>query len=131
MHEQSPAPAPVSPEVEAQARALRGRGTPLPDGLRASLERGSGRLLGHVRVHDDDLGNALAAAVEARAVTVGGDIALAAGEAGSAPGVLEHELAHAIQQTGTPAQGPLVVTSPGDAVEQDAVALLPKGPDAG
>ena len=117
--------------MEAQARALRGRGVPLPDGLRTSLERESGRLLGHVRVHDDELGNALAAAVEARAVTVGGDIALAAGEGGSAPGVLEHELAHAIQQTGTPAQGPLVLTSPGDAVEQDAVALLPGGPGAG
>ncbi len=95
---------------------MRGRGRPLSEPVRAQLERSTGTRLAHVRVHDDALAHSLSAAVSARAFTVGGDIAL--GSAGADAGLLAHELAHAVQQTGTPAHGPLAATAPGDAVEQ-------------
>jgi hypothetical protein len=104
-------------QLEASAAALRGRGRPLPEQPRRALERASGRLLGHVRIHDDRLGGALADAVSARAVTIGGNIALGASAAGSS-GVLAHELAHAAQLSGRPSGGPLALSGPGDAVEQ-------------
>ncbi len=114
------APAAVGPEVETAARALRGRGRPLSEPVREGLERQTGKRLAHVRVHDDALAHSLAASVGARAVTVGGDVALGAGIEGRTPGILAHELAHAAQQAATPAHGPLAVTMPGDAVEQAA-----------
>jgi hypothetical protein len=55
--------------------------------------------------------------VSARAVTIGGDIAIGPEGAGH-PGVLAHELAHAARLSGTPAHGPLRLSQPGDAVEQ-------------
>jgi hypothetical protein len=103
--------------LEQAAAALRGRGQPIPEGPRRQLERASGRLLGHVRIHDDGIAGALAEAVSARAVTIGGDIAIGPSGAGQ-PGVLAHELAHAARLTGTPRHGPLAVSQPGDAVEQ-------------
>jgi hypothetical protein len=103
--------------LEPRAAALRGGGRPLPEGQRRDLERDSGRLLGHVRIHDDALAGQLAGAVSARAVTIAGDIALGPGSAGDSR-VLAHELAHAARLSGTPAHGPLRVSNPGDAVEQ-------------
>jgi Domain of unknown function (DUF4157) len=111
---QQPVP---EPTLEQAASLLRGRGRPLPESTRRGLEHSSGRLLGHVRVHDDPLGSTLAESVAARAVTIGGDIAVGPGGAGQ-PRVLAHELAHAVRQSGTPFHGPLAPSSPGDAVEQ-------------
>lgn len=114
---QARAQRPVSaPTLEQTASHLRGRGRPLSDSTREALEHASGRLFGHVRVHDDALGVALADAADARAVTIGGDIAI--GSSGGGQGVLAHELAHAAGQSGVPAHGPLQVSTPGDAVEQ-------------
>ena len=113
-------PASVAPEIETAARSLRGRGRPLPEPEREALERETGKRLAHVRVHDDALAHSLAASVSARALTVGGDIALGAGPDGRGPGVLAHELAHAAQQAATPMHGPLAVTMPGDSIEQAA-----------
>ncbi len=124
MHARQPAPAPAQapPLVEAAARSLRGRGEPLTRRERQGPERDHRAALGHVRVHDDALGRALAAAVGAHAATVGGDV-VRSGTAASRDGaVLGHELAHVAQQGGTPAQGPLAPTHTGDAVEQDAAA---------
>jgi hypothetical protein len=73
--------------------------------------------LGHVRIHDDRFASALADSVSARAVTIGGDIALGSRSTGSS-GVLAHELAHAARLSGRPSDGPLALSSPGDAVEQ-------------
>lgn len=117
---QGPERAPEPASLDQAAGALRGRGRPLSDAVRRPAERATGRLLGHVRVHDDALAGSVAAAVQARAVTFGGDIAL--GAAGAGPGVLAHELAHAADLSGRPAQGPFAPTTPGDAVEQAAEA---------
>jgi hypothetical protein len=116
MHAREPAQS-ADQGLEQAAAALRGRGRPVPERPRRELERASGRLLGHVRIHDDAIGGALADAVSARAVTIGGHIAMGSGGAGH-PGVLAHELAHAARQSGTPAHGPLALSQPGDAVEQ-------------
>lgn len=110
-------PVPAEQSLEQTAASLRGRGRPLAERPRRELERTSGRLLGHVRVHDDALGGALAQSVAARAVTIGGDIAVGQSSGGD-PRVLAHELAHAAQLSGTPSTGPLQLTQPGDAVEQ-------------
>ena len=109
------------PALEQAAGMLRGRGRPLPESARSMLERSGGRLLGHVRIHDDALGRTLADSVAARAVTIGGDIAVGPSGAGQ-PGVLAHELAHAVRGSGTPFHGPLALSTPGDAVEQAVAA---------
>ena len=68
----------------------------------------------------------MARAVSARAFTVGSDIYFARGEyqPGTADGnqLIAHEVAHTIQQRGAPADGPLTVSQPGDALERDAEA---------
>ena len=110
----------VSPAVEAGVRALRGGGRPLPEPVRQRLERSSGKRLAHVRVHDGPLAHSMAAAVGAQAFTTGGTVALGSG--GGGPGVLAHELSHAVQQAATPEQGSLSPTHAGDAVEKDASA---------
>jgi hypothetical protein len=81
-----------------------GSGAPLPTDARASLEEGFGEDLGAVRVHHDSRAGALAEHVAAHAVTVGNDVAFAAGayQPASATGMalLAHEVAHTLQQRG-------------------------------
>ena len=110
----------VPPGVQAGVRALRGGGRPLPEPVRQQMERSTGKRLAHVRVHDGTLAQSMASAVGARAFTTGGTIALGSG--GGGPGVLAHELSHAVQQAATPEQGALSPTHAGDAVERDAGA---------
>jgi hypothetical protein len=77
-------------------------GEPLPDGLRGDLETASGASLDDVRLHRGPDATALAAAHDARAVTVGRDIHAAAGEMdlGTRGGLhlIAHEVAHVAQQ---------------------------------
>ena len=83
-------------------QALANGGGSLPDGLRADMERRFGRDFGHVRLHTHALAAESAAAVVARAYTVGPDVVFAAGE--YAPDteagrrLIAHELAHVVQQ---------------------------------
>jgi hypothetical protein len=115
-------PQAAHPLVEAGARSLRGRGVPLGDAQRTSAEAALGAPFDHVRVHDDALARALAGATGAHALTVGGDVAFGGRATAGHPDVLGHELAHVVQQRGTPGHGPLAATHAGDAVEQDAAA---------
>jgi hypothetical protein len=77
-------------------------GRPLDPAVRAQLEAGFGREFGQVRVHTGEQAAASAAALGARAYTVGEDIVLGAGAAGLASPagrrLLAHELAHVAQQ---------------------------------
>jgi hypothetical protein len=145
-----PAGTPVTPEVGEVERAtapkkqLAGhhRGTtaigemfansvgrPLPEALKSRYEASYGRSLSQVRVHDDAVGASIAKSLDARAVTVGSHIALASGQ--FAPHtttgalLLGHEIAHAIQQSGSaeaaPDSGALFkVSSPSDDSEREA-----------
>jgi hypothetical protein len=75
---------------------------PLESGVRARMESAFGHSFGDVRVHDGSRAAHLSSSLNARAFTVGRDVAFAAGE--YQPGTLfgdaliAHELAHVIQQ---------------------------------
>ena len=65
--------------------------------------------------------------MSARAFATGNDVYFAKGEynPGSADGdrLIAHELAHVVQQRGAPTSGPLTVSNPGDAMENEADAV--------
>lgn len=94
----------ISPSVDASIHALNGRGTPLPDTIRAFYEPRLGADLSAVRVHTDSTAAATAAAIHARAFTVGQNIAFGAAQYApdSTEGkkLLGHELTHVVQQRG-------------------------------
>jgi hypothetical protein len=96
-----PQPA-ATPAVVNQALSSPGR--PLDNSTRTTMESRFGHNFSSVRIHDDSLAASSASAVNARAYTVGQDIAFASGQysphshAGSH--LLAHELAHTIQQSG-------------------------------
>ncbi len=77
-------------------------------------------------MHTDDHANSLAQSVSARAFTTGSDVYFAKGEhnPGSSDGqqLLAHELTHVVQQRGASTSGPLQVSQPGDALENEAEA---------
>ena len=92
----------VTGDVAAEVRSISGGGQPLPSGVRAFFEPRFGHDFGRVRVHTDARAAATTHALEARAYTLGSDIAFAPGEyrpeteAGRM--LLAHELTHVLQQ---------------------------------
>jgi uncharacterized protein DUF4157 len=114
----------VHPGVTAQIAAVRGRGAPLDPVVQEQAASALGDSFGDVRVHTDALASALARSVEARAFTTGSDIFFASGEfrpqSPSGRELIAHELAHVAQQRGAPTAGEMVVSQPGDALEQEA-----------
>jgi len=119
----------ISSGLETQIEGLRGGGQPLPQSLRARFEPRFGHNFGGVRVHTGAQAAHVARSVNARAFTVGNDVAFGAGQyspdTDSGQRLLAHELTHVIQQTGgTPAshhasQGPSVQRSPGLSVMRE------------
>jgi hypothetical protein len=79
-------------------------GEPLPFETRAAMEQRFGFRFDHVRIHADDEAGQYAAAVNARAYTVGTRIMFGPGQyaPNTATGklLLAHELAHVVQQGG-------------------------------
>ena len=116
----------VHPAVESTLSSTRGGGASLDRGVQERLAPALGDL-SDVRVHTDDTAVALNRSVSARAFATGTDVYFGPGEyqPGSAEGdkLLAHELAHVVQQRGAPSSGPLQVSNPGDAVEQEADAV--------
>jgi Domain of unknown function (DUF4157) len=111
----------------ALARAATSGGAPLPAALRRELEASLRADLGGVRVHTGSASAAAAAAIGARAYTVGNDIHFGAGQflPDSAAGrhLIAHETAHTVQQHGASqgaVQESLEVSQPGDAHEVEA-----------
>jgi hypothetical protein len=93
----------VSEALTQMALLLRRRstGAPLAEPARARVESQAGRPLGSVRVHDDGAAGAAARLLGARAFTIGQDVYLGADAPRSGPAadrVLDHELAHTLQQ---------------------------------
>jgi hypothetical protein len=116
----------VHPAVQSELSASRGGGA----GLDASVQSRFADSLGDlsdVRVHTDEGADKLNRSVSARAFATGTDVYFARGEynPGTAAGdkLIAHELAHVVQQRGAPAGGPLTVSNPGDALEQEADAV--------
>jgi hypothetical protein len=114
------------PDVESAIAQTRGGGQKLDDGSREKIGSGLGDSLSDVRVHTDDQAASLAQSVSARAFTTGSDVYFAKGEysPGSSSGqeLLAHELTHVVQQRGAASSGPLQVSQPGDALENEAEA---------
>ena len=119
----------VHSDVQSTIDATRGGGTSLDAGV---ADRMSGSLgdLSDVRVHTDDTADMLNRSVSARAFATGTDVYFAGGEynPGSAEGdqLIAHELAHVVQQRGSSTSGPLTVSQPGDAMEQEADSVADK-----
>jgi hypothetical protein len=122
----------VAPEVSYGIQSARGRGEPLPEGIRAPMERAFGVNFGQTRVHTDEKADALAKNLNARAFTTGSDIFFGKHHYNptSSEGrqVLAHELTHVVQQggasppAGSRASAPQALTlgAAGDAYEQQA-----------
>jgi hypothetical protein len=116
----------VHDEVQSAINSTRGAGTGLDPGVAGRLGESLGDL-SDVRVHTDDTADRLNRSVSARAFATGTDVYFAKGEynPGSASGdrLIAHELAHVVQQRGSSSSGPLTVSQPGDAMEQEADAV--------
>jgi hypothetical protein len=126
--------APADPDHPAVEEALRrhGEGDPLPETLRREMEAYLDVDLGRVRVHCDDVADAAAQAIHARAFTVGEDVYFSRGgyspETEEGRRLLLHELTHVAQahRAGAAAAPPLhglQVSDPSDAHEREAEAV--------
>jgi hypothetical protein len=113
----------VHPDVQGRIDASRGSGAGLDAAVRDRFEGDLGSL-GDVTVHTDETADQLNRSVSARAFATGTDVYFAKGEynPGSADGdrLIAHELAHVVQQRGAANTGPLSVSNPGDALENEA-----------
>ena len=94
----------VSSGLETQIASLRGGGQSLPESARAFFEPRFGQDFSSVRVHTGAQAAHVARSVNARAFTLGRDIAFGAAqyspETSSGRKLLAHELTHVVQQTG-------------------------------
>jgi hypothetical protein len=115
----------LAPPIVEQV--LASGGGSLPDDLRVDMEQRFGHDFGHVRLHTDTRAAESAAAVSARAYTVGADVAFAAGEYAPDSDVgrllIAHELAHVVQQGHGPAsnaRGNITIGAPDDGLEREA-----------
>ncbi len=94
----------VSEGIQAQIESLRGGGQQMPESLRAHFETRFGHDFSGVRLHTGSQAAEAAQKINAKAFTVGREVAFAAGQ--YAPGteagkrLLAHELTHVIQQNG-------------------------------
>lgn len=114
----------VHPDVEAAIAAARGRGLPVDRAVTNRVGAALGDSLSDVRIHRDAHAAGLARSVSARAFTVGSDIFFGSGEyeptTQAGRELLTHELVHVVQQRGAAPGGPLTVSHPRDALEQEA-----------
>lgn len=92
----------ITSSISAGISALKGVGSPLPASSRAFFEPRFGANLSNVRVHTGSQAADTAGAINARAFTVGHDIAFNAGQyaphSQEGQRLLAHELTHVIQQ---------------------------------
>ena len=107
--------------IQAQLRS----GHPLDGSVRTRMESAFGYDFSRVRVHTDGQAANLSASLNARAFTVGSDVAFGAGEyqPGTLVGdaLLAHELAHVVQQGGAAStEAPLQKGGAYTALEEDA-----------
>ena len=106
--------------------ALRTPGQGIDPGLRADMESRFGHDFGRVRIHADSASASSAEALSAHSFTLGNDIYFGGGRYAPATrsgrALLGHELAHVVQQEGTPASGVRIDESPEREREADAAA---------
>ena len=119
----------VHPEVQSTIDRTRGNGSGLDKGVASKLSPSLGDL-SDVRVHTDDTSHDLNHAVSAKAFATGSDVYFAKDQykpnTTDGDKLIAHELAHVVQQRGAPTSGPLTVSNPGDAMENEADAVAGK-----
>ena len=119
----------VHPSVQSKIDSTRGGGTSLDTGVASKLSPSLGDL-SDVRVHTDSTAHDLNHAVSARAFATGTDVYFAQDQykpnTSDGDKLIAHELAHVVQQRGAPTSGPLTVSNPGDAMENEADAVADK-----
>jgi len=95
----------ASEGAQSQINNLKGGGQPLSPSLRSYFEPRFGQDFSGVRLHTDANGASAARSVNAKAFTLGSDVAFAAGqyspETTGGKRLLAHELTHVVQQGGT------------------------------
>jgi hypothetical protein len=117
----------TNPAEQAIGAAAGSTGSALPVDLRSRFESSLGADLSNVRVHTGGTSEASAAALGARAYTMGQDIHFGAGHydpsSTSGKELLAHEVVHTVQQKGHGtgvAQTRRDISEPGDAAEVEA-----------
>ena|GEM_PF-2928743 len=111
---------PISNRLASRIYGNLGGGRPLSNGDRTRWERRYGVPLESVRIHDDHEATALALSIGGQAFTLGKDIFLGQSASSADQRLLEHEVAHVVQQRGAPVNGILVVGSADSALEREA-----------
>lgn len=102
-----------------------GPGRSLESNVQNRMGLAFGYSFSHVRIHSDARASQLSGSLNARAFTIGRDIAFGAGEyrPGTPVGdaLIAHELAHVVQQQSSrPSAAPVAVSEPRSALEHDA-----------
>ena len=81
-------------------------------------------------MHTGETADSLNTAVAARAFATGTDVYFAKDQykpnTSDGDKLIAHELAHVVQQRGAPTSGPLTVSNPGDAMENEADSVADK-----
>lgn len=99
-------------DVESSIKHARGKGRPLPDHVRGSMEQAFGADFSGVKIYADIHADNLNRSIQARAFTTGQDVFFRQGEfaLGSKRGqeLLAHELTHVVQQNGSAVQPKLL-----------------------
>jgi hypothetical protein len=93
-------PVQVSPQFESTLNSLNSGGTPLDAQSRAFFEPRFGEDFSQVRLHTNTSAAHMAEALDAKAFTLGNNIAFGASSTLADKNLLGHELAHVIQQRG-------------------------------
>ena len=95
----------ATPDLTRSLKQQKGKGQPLPDGLKQQMEGAFGKDFSGVKIHADTEADRLTRSIKARAFTIGQDIFFRQGEytPGSMQGqeLLAHELTHVVQQGGS------------------------------
>jgi hypothetical protein len=119
----------VHSSVQDKIDSTRGSGASLDGGVANKLSPSLGDL-SDVRVHTDSTAHDLNHAVSAKAFATGTDVYFAKDQykpnTSDGDKLIAHELAHVVQQRGAPTSGPLTVSNPGDAMENEADAVADK-----
>lgn len=128
----------TAPSIDLESLRTPSGGEPLPSSIRRRVEPVLGADLSHVRVHRGRDAAEKAAAINARAFTLGRHIWLGAGASASDTRLMAHELTHVVQQHAAPprSRGPPPRTRstqpPSDQRSDDAarrqVAVRERGP---
>ncbi len=110
----------VGPEQGKKLVRAAGPGEPLPETVRAELEKSLGADLSGVRVHRGPQASAAVDALSARAVTYGANVFLGPRERPTDLALLAHEVAHVVQQQGAPKIQKLSDAQTADSFEAEA-----------